>query len=84
MPGWHFAAARQRFRDRAFPFSPLPEINRLVFGEAMPFYPGDAPSSSAMCRKVARNGNDCGRRTTMRRTEAITRAPNFRTPDLAQ
>jgi hypothetical protein len=25
-----------------------------------------------MCRKVARNGNDCGRCTTKRRTETIT------------
>src|ERR1039458_8350699 len=50
----------------------------MSFGGAMPFYPGEAPSSSAMCRKVARNGNDCGRCTTMRRTEPSTRAPSFR------
>jgi hypothetical protein len=41
-------------------------------------YPGDASSSIAMCRKVARNGNDCGRCMTMRRAEATTLAPSFR------
>jgi hypothetical protein len=44
----------------------------MSFGGARPFYPGEAPSAMAMCRKVARNGNDCGRCTTMRRTETIT------------
>src|ERR1039458_1885382 len=30
-------------------------------GERSLFYPGEAPSSIAMCRKVVRNGNDCGK-----------------------
>ena len=42
------------------------------------FSPGDASSSSAMCRNVVRNGNDCGRCMTMRRAEATTLAPSFR------
>ena len=46
--------------------------------ERSSFYPGDAPSSIAMCRKVARNGNDCGKCMTMRRAEATTLAPSFR------
>src|ERR1035438_523422 len=47
-------------------------------GERSLFYPGEAPSSIAMCRKVVRNGNDCGKCMTMRRAEATTLAPSFR------
>src|ERR1035437_38308 len=49
-----------------------------LFRGAMPLYPVDAPSSIAMCRKVVRNGNDCGKCMTMRRAEATTLAPSFR------
>jgi hypothetical protein len=45
----------------------------ISFGGAMQFYPGDALNASTMCQKVARNANDNGGWTTMRRTEAITR-----------
>jgi hypothetical protein len=44
----------------------------MSFGEAMPFYPGEAPNAIAMCRKVARNGNDCGRCTTNNRRKIPT------------
>ena len=50
----------------------------VFFRGARPFYPGEAPSSIAMCRKVARNGNDRGRCTTIRRTETTTRVPSFK------
>src|SRR5665213_590041 len=46
--------------------------------ERSSFYPGEAPSSIAMCRKVVRNGNDCGKCMTMRRADATTLAPSFR------
>jgi len=50
----------------------------ISFDAAMPLYPGDAPYSNAVCRKVAGSENDCGKGTTARLTETITRTPSFR------
>ena len=75
---WHLAAAQQRFRDRAFPCCGFRHANRDVFRWNDAVLPRRCSQFQRHCRKVAKNGNDCGRCTTMRRTETITRAPSFR------
>src|SRR5664279_5251795 len=53
----------------ASPKRRLCNFEDYVSGQARPPYPVEAPSASATCRKVDRNGNDAGRCTTTRRTE---------------
>lgn len=70
-------ASIEIFGHSASPKRRLRNFEDYVSGYAGPSYPVEAPSASATCRKVDRNGNDAGRCTTTRRTEPITRAPSF-------
>src|SRR5450755_5146231 len=70
-------ASVEIFGHSASPKRRLRNFEDYVSGYARPSYPVEAPSASASCRKVDRNGNDAGRCTTTRRTEHITRAPSF-------
>ena len=70
-------ASVEMFGHSASPERRLRNFEDYVSGQARPPYPGEAPSASATCRKVDRNGNDAGRCTTTRRIEPSTRAPSF-------
>src|ERR1019366_148674 len=70
-------ASVEIFGHSASPQRRLRNFEDYVSGQARPYYPVEAPSASATCRKVDRNGNDEGRCTTTRRTEPITRAPSL-------
>ena len=70
-------ASVEIFGHSASPKRRLRNFEDYVSGQARPCYPVEAPSASATCRKVERNGKDAGRCTTTRRTEPITRAPSF-------
>src|ERR1035438_9958009 len=70
-------ASVESFGHSASPKRRLRNFEDYVSCQARPCYPVEAPSASATCREVDRNGNDAGRCTTTRRTEPITRAPSF-------
>ena len=55
------ARGEASFRARLFPIMGLMGRGWASFTGARPDYPGEAPSSTAICRKVSKNGNDCGR-----------------------